>query len=175
MGFLATLFGTAPDPKEAVRPLWHAVVSEARDPAWYRDCGAADTMEGRFDMITTITALVILRLDKGEEISSASALLTSLFAEDMEGQLRETGLGDPTLGKKMSLLMQSLAGRIGALRSAIPAGLIETSAAVERNVRLREGASNELMAQRMIDYAAHLACLSDEAVEAGKIGGWNAA
>lgn len=175
MGFFATLFGTAPDPKEAVRPLWHAVVSEARDPVWYRDCGAADTIEGRFDMITTITALVILRMDRGEEITPASALLTALFAEDMEGQLRETGLGDPTLGKKMSLLMQSLAGRIGALRNAIPAGLIETSAAVERNVRLREGQANEPMAARMIAFAAHLSSLSDDNVEAGGIGGWSAA
>lgn len=169
MGLFARLFGTEPDPKEAYRPLWHAIVIEARDPVWYRDCGAADTVEGRFDMITSVTALVMLRLDAKDELVPVSARLTELFAEDMEGQLRETGLGDPTLGKKMARLMESLAGRIGALRSALPDGVEATAAVVTRNARLREGTTPQAMAQRMIDYAAHLAQLSDDRLAQGEI------
>lgn len=174
MGLLARLFGTGPDPKEAYRPLWHAVVAEARNPEWYRSCGAADTVEGRFDMITSVTALVVLRLDRyqgeGQEMGPASARLTELFAEDMDGQLRETGLGDPTLGKKMSKLMASLAGRIAALRTALVAGPEETAAAVTRNARLREGHTPDAMAARMIAFADHLNEVSDEKVLAGEIG-----
>ena len=169
MTFLSRLFGTGPDPKEAFRPLWHAIVAEARNPEWYRTCGAADTVEGRFDMIASVTALVMLRLDSDDSMIPASARLTELFAEDMEGQLRETGLGDPTLGKKMAKLMESLGGRIGAFRNALPAGVGETAQVVERNARLRDGQSPDAMAERLIAYSQHLAQLSDEQVQAGEI------
>ena len=52
MRFLHRLFANRPDPRDEVRALWAQVIAEARDPAWYRDCGVADTLEGRFDMVT---------------------------------------------------------------------------------------------------------------------------
>ncbi len=169
MSFLARLFGTGPDPKEAVRPLWHAIVAEARAPVWYRTCGAADTIEGRFDMITSITAMVMLRLDKGrEDMGAISARLTELFAEDMEGQLRETGLGDPTLGKKMSAMMAALNGRIGAYRTAIPEGVGATAQVVARNSNLRDGHEPRPMAARLVDFESHLHTLSQDELLAGQ-------
>ena len=67
MSILARLFGTVfssgPDPREEWRPLWHRVVAEARDPDWYRMCGVADSVEGRYDMITLVLTLVMLRLE----------------------------------------------------------------------------------------------------------------
>ena len=91
MSFFARLFGLSSDPREEWRPLWRRVVEEARDPD-DRMCGVADSLEGRYDMVTLVLALVMLRLDDaGEEGSNASARLTELFAEDMEGQLREPG------------------------------------------------------------------------------------
>lgn len=171
MSFLSRLFGTAPDPKEELVPLWHAIVTEARDPVWYRQCGAADTVEGRFDMIASITALVMLRMEAiGGELPLASARLTELFAEDMESQMRETGLGDPTLGKRMSKLMAGLNGRIGAFRDAIPAGLDATAQVVARNTRLREGHPPEPMAERLIAFAKRLDHLPQDALLAGSLG-----
>ena len=52
MSFLSRLLGTAPDPRESVRPLWHRVIELARDPAYYADCKVADSIAGRFDLIT---------------------------------------------------------------------------------------------------------------------------
>lgn len=168
LSFLSRIFERQPDPKEAVRPLWLAIVTEARQPVWYRQCGGADTVEGRFDMITNITAMVMLRMDHSDDaMLTTSARLTELFAEDMEGQLRETGLGDPTLGKKMSKMMAALNGRIAAYRTAVPQGLAETAAVVERNSNLREGHSPEPMAERLLVFFARLEKLSQDELLAG--------
>lgn len=118
MNLLKSLFRRQPDPTEALRPLWHRVVILSRDPAWYRDCGMADTVQGRFDMITLVLAMVLLRMEREEALRPSSTWLTELFVADMDGQLRETGMGDPTLGKEMGKLVSVLGGRLGALREA---------------------------------------------------------
>ena len=54
MSFLSRLLGTAPDPRESVRPLWHRVIELARDADYYNLCHVADSIAGRFDMITAV-------------------------------------------------------------------------------------------------------------------------
>ncbi|MDP4576015.1 ubiquinol-cytochrome C chaperone family protein [Qipengyuania sp. G39] len=170
MSFFARLFGLSSDPREEWRPLWHRVVEEARDPDWYRMCGVADSLEGRYDMVTLVLALVMLRLDDvGEEGSNASARLTELFAEDMEGQLREAGIGDPTVGKKLSAVMASMNGRIGAYRDGLrsdPKVLVE---AVRRNVTMAQPDEAEALVQRMAALHARLERTGFETLHKGEI------
>jgi cytochrome b pre-mRNA-processing protein 3 len=153
VSILARLFGTVfssgPDPREEWRPLWHRVVAEARDPDWYRMCGVADSVEGRYDMITLVLTLVMLRLEDAGDMGPATARLTELFVEDMEGQMREAGIGDPTVGKKINALMESMNGRIGAYRDGLrsdPKVLVE---AVRRNVTMAQPDEAEALVQRM--------------------------
>ena len=167
MSFLAKLFGTAPDPKEELRPLWHWVVGEARSPAWYREGGAADTVDGRFDMITNVLAIAMLRLEQEEALIPSSARLTELFVDDMEGQLRELGFGDPTLGKKMGEMMEAMGGRLGAFRTALPLGLQATTEAVARNANLAEGADPSAMATALIALDQSLSQVPTDALLSG--------
>lgn len=157
MSFFARLFGTAPDPREQWRPLWHRIVAEARDPDYYRVCGVADTLEGRFDMVTLVLSLVLMRMEDEAKLAPHTALLTELFIEDMEGQLREAGIGDPTVGKKIGTLMSSMGGRLGAYRSAIDAGdRGALAAALRRNVTLAQEDEAEALAERMMRLDARL-------------------
>ncbi|MXO89339.1 ubiquinol-cytochrome C chaperone family protein [Pontixanthobacter aquaemixtae] len=169
MSFLSRLFGFETDPKEAVRPLWHGIVAEARRPQWYRHCGAADTVDGRFDMITNVTAMVMLRLEADEKMLPATARLTELFVEDIDGQLRETGMGDPTLGKKMGKLMEAMGGRIGAYRDALASGKEAMTAAVQRNVTLAEGGDPAAMAEELTKLSQRLSGLTNEELSAGDL------
>jgi len=93
MSLLNRLLGRPDRGQEQIRPLWHKVVELARDPAWYRDCGVADTVPGRFDAISLVVALVMLRMDGKPELRAPSARLTELFVADMDGQLRQSGVG----------------------------------------------------------------------------------
>ena len=159
MSFLARLFGNTPDPREQWRPLWHTIVGQARDPEWYRMCGVADTVEGRFDMITVILSLAMLRMENDPDLAPHTALLTELFVEDMEGQLREAGVGDPTVGKKM-----------GTHRTALEAGdRAALGEALRRNVTLAQEDEAEALAERMIRLNKRFERTSDEQLLAGEI------
>lgn len=171
MSFLSRLLGTEPDPREAWRPLWHKVVAEAREEHWYAQRGVADTLDGRFDMISMLTALVMLRLEREPDGVPAAARLTELFVEDMEGQMREAGIGDPTVGKKIGRMMATLGGRAGTLRTAIAeeddAALAGVAA---RNMHLSDEANGpERVAQGLLALHARLARTGFDTLQRGEI------
>jgi cytochrome b pre-mRNA-processing protein 3 len=150
MPILRRLFAAKPEPREALRPLWHRVVEISREPEWYAGCGVADTVPGRFDMITAVLAVVLLRLERDNDCAAESALLTELFVEDMDGQLRESGVGDLVVGKHIGKLMASLGGRLGAYRVAMTAkGNQGLEGAVLRNVTLAGESGPEALAKRL--------------------------
>ena len=157
------------DPRAALRPLWHRTVEISREPEWYATCGVADTVPGRFDMVTAVLSLVLLRLEQAR-CCAETALLTELFVEDMDGQLRESGVGDVVVGKHIGKLMATLGGRLGAYRAALAddddGALAE---AVRRNVTVNEGVGPEPLAMRLRDLADRLAATEADELLAGRI------
>lgn len=99
--------------------LYGAVVAEARRPAWYREGAVADTMDGRFAVLSSLTALTILRLEDGDEDAVRhSVALTESFIADMDAQMREEGFGDPSIGKQVRSMVGALATRVDWWRRA---------------------------------------------------------
>ena len=129
---LRKLFRSDPDPREARRPLWNAIVATARQPHWYGEGGVPDTLDGRFDMISLILALVLHRIDQDPEQARAGVELTELFVDDMDGQMRQIGFGDMVVGKQIGRMVGALGGRLGAYRAAD--GSDELRAALVRNL-----------------------------------------
>jgi len=127
--WIAKLFGGR---DEEALPLYNAVIARARLPHWYEAGGVPDTIDGRFDMVATILSLVLLRLEDDPTALGPSARLTERFVDDMDGQLREIGIGDIVVGKHIGKMMSLLGGRLGAFRdAAAPADL---DAALVRNL-----------------------------------------
>ena len=123
MSFLQRLFART-DRRRTYDPLYRAIVADARDPVWYRHGMVPDTVDGRFDLVAAVTALVLLRLEaEGEAGREPSVLLTELFIDDMDSSLRQIGIGDYVVGKHIGRLMGALGGRLGALREAEDRGL----------------------------------------------------
>ena len=102
--------------------LFDALTAEARRPHWYVDGGVPDTLDGRFAVLTTVTALALVRLEDGEAGNALSVGLTERFIEVMESEHRELGLGDPTLGRTVRKLVSILAKRTAQWRSAGTSG-----------------------------------------------------
>ncbi|PNU03307.1 ubiquinol-cytochrome C chaperone family protein [Novosphingobium guangzhouense] len=173
MSLLSRLLRKGPDSREAVRPLWHRVVEIAREKAWYAECGVADTVPGRFDAVTLVLALVMLRAERDKDIDDTlinpSVRLTELFVDDMDGQLRQSGVGDLVVGKRMGKLMSVLGGRIGAMRDALSQDDAALAAALERNVTLVEGADTARLAARVRALHAAIDALSNEDLLAARI------
>lgn len=120
LDFLFRRLTTAPD---RGAELFGAVVALARQPHWYVEGAVPDTLDGRFSVLATVTALVLVRLERdGDAGEPVSVALTERFVEDMEAEHRELGLGDPTLGKKVRKLVGALARRTEQWRSASASG-----------------------------------------------------
>jgi cytochrome b pre-mRNA-processing protein 3 len=116
-----------------LRPLYRHAVEVARDPDWYLKGGVPDTLDGRFDMLAAIIALLMIRFEgAGEDGKVPGVLLTELFIDDMDGQLREDGIGDVVVGKHIGRMMSMLGGRIAAYREGLEGGTL--SAALTRNL-----------------------------------------
>ncbi|MFZ5748528.1 MAG: ubiquinol-cytochrome C chaperone family protein [Pseudomonadota bacterium] len=130
MGLLQRLFGARD--REAAAALYAAIVARGRMPHWYLDGGVADSVDGRFDMIAAILAFVLLRLEGDPEGAVPSTALAERFIDDMDGQLRQIGIGDIVVGKHMGKMMGMLGGRLGAYRAADTSDALD--AALIRNL-----------------------------------------
>lgn len=168
MSFLKNLFRSRPHPRDALRPLWHRTVALARGEHWYAQCGVADTVEGRFDMVTNVLSLVLLRMESDPELVPPSVLLTELFVQDMDGQLREQGVGDVVVGKHVGRLMSTLGGRLGAYREA-GGDRGKLAAAAARNTSLLETGSADCVAGRMLGLMQALTATGADALLRGEI------
>jgi cytochrome b pre-mRNA-processing protein 3 len=170
VSLLQRLFGKSADDRAALRPLWAQVVAVARQPRWYAQHGVSDTVPGRFDAVTMVLVLVLLRMERSPALLPAAARLTEIFVEDMDGQMRESGVGDLVVGKKMGRLMSVLGGRLGALRETLPLGEAAVAAAISRNVTLVEGSDPLGAARAAMALAEMLDRTADADLLAGKFG-----
>jgi cytochrome b pre-mRNA-processing protein 3 len=153
-----------------MRPLWHRVVEVAREPQWYAKGGIADTVPGRFDCIVLVLSAVLIRLERDPALRHPAARLTELFVSDMDGQLRQSGIGDLVVGKHIGKLMGALGGRLDVYRAALAeAGDTALVEAIARNVTLIEGADPAAIAAEMRVLVSSLDASSDADLVAGVI------
>ncbi|MEO5587703.1 MAG: ubiquinol-cytochrome C chaperone family protein [Novosphingobium sp.] len=168
MSLFSRLFGKRPDDRAELRPLWHRIVELSRDPAWYAQCRVADTVPGRFDAVTLVLIAVLLRMERDPALIPPSARLTELFVEDMDGQLRQSGVGDIVVGKHMGRLMSVLGGRLGVYRDALAAGDdVALADAVDRNVSQDDGGDPAPVAVRFKALAERIAALPADRLMSG--------
>lgn len=148
-----------------------AVTARARQAHWYVEGQVPDTIDGRFRVVATLTALAILRLESaGGEGQHGSVALTERFIEVMESEHREIGLGDPALGRKVQKLVGSLAGRVELWRSTIAGG--DWDAAVNRSMYKDEAAQPALRhsADALSEFWAALTQADAAAIMEGRLG-----
>jgi len=108
--------------RSAGRALFESAVRQSRTPALYAAMGAPDTVEGRFELQTLHVILLIERLrDEGAAAAASSQALFDAYVGDLDGALREMGVGDLAVGKRMRELGNAFYGRATAYRKAFEA------------------------------------------------------
>ncbi len=120
----------------SIGELYGAIVAQARSPAFYRDHGVPDTMEGRFDLIVLHLVLLIDRL--GRKTGAGRGIGQRLFDEfcrDLDDNLREMGVGDLAVPKRMRAFGEAFYGRQAAYLAAFAAAdERELEKALKRNI-----------------------------------------
>lgn len=119
----------------SVRSMYEAIVAQARQPQLYADLGVPDTLDGRYDMIILHADAVAVRLQAGEEVDKTftQELMEELF-RDMDRSLREMGVGDMGIGKRVKKMATVFYGRADAYARAREEGGTALSEALLRNV-----------------------------------------
>jgi cytochrome b pre-mRNA-processing protein 3 len=124
-----------------IAALYGMIVAQAREPAFYRAYGVPDTVEGRLDMIVLHLVLLLRALAQGPAGSGAPAdkglsqEVFDHFCQDIDGNLREMGIGDLAVPKHMQRVGEAFYGRAKAYESALDEDDVAAlEVAVARNV-----------------------------------------
>ncbi len=106
--------------RAAIERLYAAIVAQSRQEAFYTELGVADTLEGRFEMVVLHTFLLCHRLKDGDgEEKAMSQEVFDAFVADMDATLRELGVGDLSVPKKMKKIGAAFYGRAAAYDAAL--------------------------------------------------------
>ena len=115
---------------DAASALYAAAVEQARAPALYADLGAPDTVEGRFEQVTLHVYLILRRLKGADQAAKQTAQkLFDVMFQNMDDSLRELGVGDLSIGKKIRKMAENFYGRVGAYEDALGAASDEGGSA----------------------------------------------
>ena len=156
----------------AVRQSYIATVEQARQSGFYEDWSVPDSAIGRFDVIALHCFLVLHRL-KGEASAQkfSEAYCETLF-DDMDRNLREMGVGDLSVGKKVRKLAEGFFGRAAAYENALSEGDDRLHDVLRRNL-YAEADPGSTALQQLADYVrrnvAHLAAQDVDALVEGRI------
>jgi len=165
-------FSRTPDLSSGAK-LYAAIVAEARRPDYYRTAGLADSMDGRFALLSTLLALTDIRLGQGGELARGrAARLAECFIADMDVQMREEGFGDPSLGKQVRMMVGALASRVERWQQAILEDGDWDAALVASLYRDEPPGESEVAAGEALvrDFWARIERADDDQLVEGRIG-----
>ena len=159
---LNRLFGRIPV-STPQRRLYEAIVAQARQPWLYAEAGVPDTVAGRFDMVVLHAFLVVDRLGGESELARdfAQRVFEEMFS-DMDASLREMGVGDLSVGRRIKAMAEAFYGRSRAYGRAFEhhgeARRQALAAALSRNVFAgAEPAAAALLADYVLQVRNNLA------------------
>ena len=152
-----------------IEAIYGMIVAQARLPAFYQRFGVPDTVNGRFDMVLVHLWLVLRRLSEADGAAELSQGLFDHFCSDMDDNLREMGVSDLTVPKRMVKFAEAFYGRTGAYDAALAAGGAELAQALARNVLLTtDAAAAEPLAAYVRATIRALAAIGDKRLLAGE-------
>ena len=137
-------------------PLYFKIVRQARLPVFYENLGIPDTASGRFDLIALHAFIVMKRLKgTGTDGGNLSQALFDYMFVDLDKNLREMGVGDLAVGKKIKKLAAAYYGRVKAYDVALQNTDVSLEAALKRNIYLDSNPSSQQLSA-MVNYVRDL-------------------
>jgi cytochrome b pre-mRNA-processing protein 3 len=124
-----------------VGALYQHLVERSRHPVFYTQCGVPDTIDGRFDLLGLHVHLVLRDIRRrGQGREPLGQAVFDAFFGDLDQGLRESGVGDLSVAKKIRKMAEAFYGRAAAYDAAMGQAVAQDarksslSAAIARNV-----------------------------------------
>src|ERR1700751_669266 len=125
-------------PRGTIEAIYGMIVTQAREPLFYQDLypglGIPDTVNGRFDLVLAHLWMGLRRLRQFEGGTEAGPALFDHFCADMDANLREMGVGDHAVPKRMQAFGEAFYGRTAAYDLALAEGREPLAEALCKNV-----------------------------------------
>ena len=158
-------FFALPIAEGGIARLYRAILLQSRLPAFYTDLGVADTVDGRFDLLLLHILVVMQRLRSETEGANKQQELFDLMFADMDVNLREMGVGDMSVGKKIKPMVAAFYGRGKSYEAALAEtgdeALLE---ALARNLYRNSAATKTQMTQMAVYTRCLWADLQQQAI-----------
>ena len=153
--------------------IYGVIVAQARLPAFYRAVGVPDTLEGRFSVLTLHLFAVLHRIkSEGAAGRPLAQDLMDRFSKDIETVLRELGVSDLKIPKKMRALAGSSLGQLETYEVALGEGSEALQAAIAAALPLDEDKAEAVsvrLAVYLQDMVRALKQQSPAALNAGQV------
>jgi cytochrome b pre-mRNA-processing protein 3 len=168
------------DHNRNIQGLYGAIVAQARSPVFYMHYGVPDSVEGRFELIVLHLVLILRRLGADQAAASPRRLplgpgssvgqrLFDVFCRDLDDNLREMGVGDLAVPRKMRQFGEAFYGRQAAYGAALDsADPQELEKALARNILGEADAAAAPLARYVRAAAVQLDAQGEDALIAGK-------
>ena len=150
-------------PPGTIEAIYGMIVTQAREPLFYRDLGVPDTVNGRFDLLLVHLWLMLRRLKTVAAGTALSQALFDHFCNDMDDNLREMGVGDQTVPKRMQAFGEAFYGRTAAYDMALTDGREALAQALCRNVLNGESLDKARLLAAYVEAVAAMLAQLDEA------------
>ena len=160
--------------EETIERLYGAIVAHSRLPVFYRSLAVPDTIEGRFDLLILHVHLIFRRLaGADEQFRRIGQDVFDRFLADMDASLRELGVGDLAVPKRMRMMGEAFYGRAAVYDAAIAeAGDEALAVSLQRNVYANGAGTGEkaaLLARYTRKAVAALAVQDVAAIASGAV------
>ncbi len=138
---------------EIAEKLYDSIVAQARQTSFYRELEVADTIPGRFEMVSLHMFIVLDRLANGGELSDEVAQqLVDVMFQDMDDVARETGIGDMGVGPRIKKLARSFRSRLEYYKEAIEGDGRGTLPEAILEIHFKDDSTRMEHADRLADY-----------------------
>ncbi|BAT60561.1 ubiquinol-cytochrome C chaperone [Variibacter gotjawalensis] len=156
--------------ENTIETLYGAIVAQARLPVFYAEAGVPDTVEGRFDMIVLHLALFLRRLrTETGKLPPVGQAVFDHFCTDMDHNLREMGVGEMAVPRRMKRFGEAFYGRSTAYDAALDSGDVPAlEDALARNLRPTVD-SGAVLARYVREAARLLADTSEDSLRKGEV------
>ena len=118
----------------SIEAIYGMIVTQAREPLFYRDFAVPDTVNGRFDLLLLHLWLMLRRLKSVDDGTALSQGLFDHFCNDMDDNLRELGVSDLKVPKRMQAFGEAFYGRTAAYDMALTGGREALAQAISKNI-----------------------------------------
>lgn len=123
-----------PGSENTIGTIYGMIVTRAREPALYDGYGVPDTVDGRFDLVVLHLWMVLRRLGADMDSRKLAQGLFDRFCSDMDANLREMGVGDMAVPKRMQAFGRAFYGRSAAYDATLTEGREALARALDKNV-----------------------------------------